>query len=114
VLYTVSKKLPDEIRRTFIAMSLILKKAWDAVNTTKDERTRLNALALINQVMASRMQLLGDVNVVDKVINLVTDIKQKQQKTEDTQQTEEDVEDEVNVTEDDDDITTKEIADTNE
>jgi hypothetical protein len=80
----ITKKLPDEVRKSFIAMDLILKEAWHTVDTTEDEKTRLNALALINQVMASRMQLLGDVNVVDRVINLVTDIKDKQ-KTEDTQ-----------------------------
>ena len=78
----ISKKLPHELRRTFIAMDLILRKAWDTVDITEDEKTRLNALSLINTVMASRVQLLGDVNVVDKVINLVTDIKDKQRKTE--------------------------------
>jgi predicted transcriptional regulator len=81
----ISKKMPDEIRKTFLAMDLILKTAWNTVNTTEDEKTKLNGLALINQVMASRLQLLANVDVVDQVINLVTDIKQKQQKTEDTQ-----------------------------
>lgn len=90
----ITKKLPDEIRKTFIAMDLILKKAWDTVHSTEDEKTRLNALNLINTVMASRVQLLGDVNVVDRVITLVTDIKQKQQKTEQQQE-----EEEVNVEE---------------
>jgi hypothetical protein len=97
----ITRKLPDEVRKTFISMDLILKTAWQTVETTEDEKTRLNALALINQVMASRVQLLGDVNVVDRVINLVTDIKQKQQKTE--QQEEEEVEQKEEA---EDDITT--------
>jgi predicted transcriptional regulator len=81
----ISKKMPDEIRKTFLAMDLILKTAWNTVNTTEDEKTRLNALALINQVMASRLQLLANVDVVDQVINLVTDIKDKQKKAEQQQ-----------------------------
>lgn len=91
----ITKKLPDEVRKTFVSMDLILKEAWNTVETTEDEKTKLNALNLINTVMASRVQLLGDVNVVDKVIGLVTDIKdkQKQQKTEQDQHSEAEGED---------------------
>jgi hypothetical protein len=105
----ITKKLPDEVRKTFISMDLILKECWRTIETTEDERTRLNALALINTVMSSRMEILGNVGVVDKVIALVTDIKDKQQKAEDTQTQQGEAEEDV-----EDDITTKEIADTNE
>jgi hypothetical protein len=102
----ITKKLPDEVRKTFTAMDLILKTAWHTVHTTEDEKTKLNALNLINTVMASRVQLLANVDVVDKVIALVTDIKEKQKKVE-QQEAEEDQQSEDG---EDTETTTKEIT----
>jgi hypothetical protein len=45
-----------------------------------DDRTRIDALRLINTVMMSRVELLGNVGMADKIVDLITDIKAMQQK----------------------------------
>lgn len=87
----ITKKLPDEVRKTFVSMDLILKKAWNTVESTEDDKTRLSALNLINTVMSSRIDVLGNVDVIDKVIALVSDIKEKQSQKNEKTETKEDI-----------------------
>jgi predicted transcriptional regulator len=69
--------LPTDVRRTLIAMDDIIKTSWDISENAQDDKIRLEALRLVNNVMTSRTELLGNVGIIDKIIKLAEDIKNK-------------------------------------
>jgi Homeodomain-like domain len=74
-------RLPTDLRKSFNSIDTILKTGWSIIDkTTTDDKVRIDALRLINTVIMSRVELLGNVNMADRIIDLITDIKVQQQK----------------------------------
>lgn len=73
----VEEKLAEEVDKAFTSYNSIIKKAWETANTTEDDKTRLQALHVIKETVESRIDLVANVDVVMKVMDMVRD-KRKQ------------------------------------
>lgn len=63
-------------------MDDIIKTSWDISESAEDDKIRLEALRLVNTVMTSRTDLLGNVETINKIVRLVEDIKNRNKERE--------------------------------
>jgi hypothetical protein len=54
-----------------IGINQVLQKAWEIVDKTADERTKLQALALIDQCNTHRMDMITNGTIVKDALNYV-------------------------------------------
>jgi hypothetical protein len=67
----IKETMPEEYQKANVRMDHVLKKAWYIVNTTADERVRLQALALIDQCNSHKMELITNGSIVSDALKYV-------------------------------------------
>lgn len=65
-------RLPMEITQAFTSYDNIIRTAWDTANNTKDEKTKLQALHLIRETRESRIELISNVPIATKVMEMAS------------------------------------------
>jgi hypothetical protein len=63
--------MPKEYHKVEVSITQVLKKAWEIVDNTTDERIRLQALALIRECNASRLEMITNGTVVSDALKYV-------------------------------------------
>ena len=53
----IHETIPEEYQKAMVSIDQILKMCWSIVNKTEDEKTKLQALALINECTKHRVDL---------------------------------------------------------
>jgi predicted transcriptional regulator len=76
----LTSQLPTDIRRTLLAIDDITKSCWQIAEESNDERVKLDALRLVNNVMQSRTDLLSNVDVIKKISNLAVSVKEYEER----------------------------------
>lgn len=64
------EKLPMEITQAFASYDNIIRAAWDIKNNTKDDKTKLQALHLIRETRESGIDLVSNVDIATKVMDM--------------------------------------------
>jgi adenine-specific DNA methylase len=80
----VTEKLPTTVSKVFVSLDLITAKAWETVANAErehDERTKMQALSLINSVEAQKIEIVSNVGIVDQVITAAERLQQRQRDT---------------------------------
>jgi uncharacterized protein YerC len=82
--FHIEEKLPDEYQRCLRGINEVLKIAWDIANSRTgnedrniDEKTRLQALSLVNECYKFRIDLLTNSSVLADAMNFVEKSRQK-------------------------------------
>ena len=80
--FHIEEKLPDEYQRCLRGINEVLKIAWDIANSKMedrkiDEKTRLQALSLVNDCYKFRMDLLTNSTVLAHAISFVERSKER-------------------------------------
>jgi ECF sigma factor len=73
----ITQTLPDEYNRCFAGLNQVLKTCWTIVNKNTDDRTKLQATAIINDCYKYIMELATNGVVIIDAIKYVTQ-KQEQ------------------------------------
>jgi hypothetical protein len=73
----ISQKMPEEYHKVEVSIAQVLKKAWEIVNRTTDERIRLQALALIKECNTNRLEMITNDTVVSDALKYVNDKAEK-------------------------------------
>ncbi len=76
------EKLPEEYQRCLIGINEVLRKAWNIASADEekhDERTRLQALQLVNDCYKYRMDLLTNSTLLTEAMKFLEQSKQKVQ-----------------------------------
>jgi orotate phosphoribosyltransferase-like protein len=76
----LTEKLPVTVTKAFAALDLISARAWDTANTTRDEKVRIQALSLVKETEKDKIDIVSNVDVVDKIIS-ITEAKKEQEQT---------------------------------
>ena len=67
----IHETIPEEYQKAMVSISQILKMCWATVSKTEDEKTKLQALALINECTKHRMDLSTNGVVITDSIKYV-------------------------------------------
>lgn len=78
-------KLPMEITQAFASYDNIIRTAWDTANNTRDEKTKIQALHLIKETRESRIDLVSNIDIATKVMDMATS-RQKPKEEEEEQE----------------------------
>ena len=73
----LEEQLPIDLETTIAGLTAILKRSLQIADTTEDNREKIQALSLVRDTYTSRMSILTDINVVEDVIRMVGDRKNK-------------------------------------
>ena len=68
----IHETIPEEYQKAMVSIDQILKMCWSIVSKTADEKTRLQALALINDCTRHRVDLSTNGVVITDAIKYVT------------------------------------------
>jgi len=64
----ITERLPTAIAKTCTSLDIITQKAWETVANAerdRDEKTKLQALNLIKETEADKLEVVSNVNIVD-------------------------------------------------
>ena len=67
----IEKRIPIETEQCLTGINLILKRAWETVNTTQDDKVRLVAFGLIKETYGMKTEVLTNINVVEDAMTFV-------------------------------------------
>jgi hypothetical protein len=73
----VSENIPDIHQKSLTGINQVLKMAWDIVNKDIDNKTKLQALALINDCNKYKMDLATGSAICNQAIQFVTQKKEQ-------------------------------------
>ena len=73
----ITELLPNSIKKTLVSLNLITLEAWDMVEKTHDDNTKLQALKLIKETEADKIGIVSNVDIVNKVITQIEQIRQQ-------------------------------------
>jgi predicted transcriptional regulator len=85
----IHETIPEEYQKAMVSIDQILKMCWSIVSKTADEKTRLQALALINDCTRHRVDLSTNGVVITDAIKYVN---QKQEQIDTLQKLDERIE----------------------
>ena len=68
----ISDTMPVEYQKGMAAIDQVLRMCWAVVGRTNDERVRLQALALIDQCNAHKMEMVTNGSIVSDALKYVT------------------------------------------
>jgi hypothetical protein len=66
----IHETIPEEYQKAMVSIDQILKMCWSIVSKTADEKTRLKALALINDCTRHRVDLSTNGVVITDAIKI--------------------------------------------
>jgi len=67
----IEKKMPGEYHKAEVSIAQVLKKAWKIVDNTTDERIKLQALSLIKECDANRLEMITNGTVLSDALKYV-------------------------------------------
>jgi hypothetical protein len=73
----VTEHLPEQYQVCLTALDAIIKRAFDIIETSPDNREKLQAMELFKDTHLVKLELLSNANTIDRALNY---IKSKQQK----------------------------------
>lgn len=69
----IEDRLPEEVDKAFSSYNKIIKKAWETAESTADDKTRLQALNLVKETFATKLDLVSNVDIINQVMNMARD-----------------------------------------
>jgi hypothetical protein len=75
----VTELLPQQYQICLSALDIIIKRSFDMLNTTNDNRERLQAMQLFRDTHLTRLELLGDAQSIDSAIEFIRSKQPQQQ-----------------------------------
>lgn len=76
------ENLPFEHKLALAGVVEIIKKAWETADSTKDDKVRLSALALVKDAILTKQSILGDSDTLEKALSFVQKTDEQLQKKE--------------------------------
>lgn len=73
----IEETLPFEHEKALAGLNEIIKEAWRVYDSDKDNRTKLQALSVVQSAINSRLQALGDPESINRAIRVVAQLKRK-------------------------------------
>jgi predicted transcriptional regulator len=67
----IHESIPEEYQKAMTGINQVLRMTWSIISKTEDEKTRLQALALINDVNKYRTELVTNGVVVNDALRIV-------------------------------------------
>jgi hypothetical protein len=75
----VTEHLPEQYQVCLIALDAIIKRAFDIIETSDDNREKLQAMELFKDTHLVKLELLSNATTIDSALNYIKN-KQQQQK----------------------------------
>jgi predicted transcriptional regulator len=75
----VTEHLPEQYQVCLTALDAIIKRAFDILETSPDNREKLQAMELFKDTHLVKLELLSNATTIDSALNYITN-KQQQQK----------------------------------
>jgi hypothetical protein len=72
----INERLPEEVDKAFTSYDSIIKTAWQTANNTEDDKVRLQALNLVKETFAAKMDLCSNADIINHVIGMARDQSQ--------------------------------------
>ena len=72
--------LPEHYQICLVALDSIIKRAFDILNTSPDNREKLHAMELFKDTHMTKLELLSNATTIDNALNYITSKQQSQQK----------------------------------
>lgn len=67
----ITEQTPEEVQKAFSSYDDIIKEAWTIADSSiADKRTKLQALMLIKDTFAARLDLISNVDIVSRVLEI--------------------------------------------
>lgn len=95
----ITERLPTAIAKTCTSLDLITQKAWETVANAErnhDEKIKLQALSLIKETEADKIEIVSNVYIVDQLISTVEEKEKQKQPLRFVEREEEEIEQEQN------------------
>jgi transcriptional regulator len=67
----IQERMPEEYHKVEVSITQVLKKAWDIVDNTTDERIRLQALALIRECDNTKMEMISHATIITDALKFI-------------------------------------------
>jgi hypothetical protein len=67
----IHQTIPEEYQKAMNSLNQVLRMSWSIANRTEDEKTKLQALALINDVNKYRTELVTNGVIVNDALRIV-------------------------------------------
>ena len=88
----VTEHLPEQYQVCLSALDTILKHAYEILQTTDDNREKLQAMELFKDTHLEKLDLLSDATTIDSALNYIRSKQQGQQSQQQEQQEEQEQE----------------------
>jgi orotate phosphoribosyltransferase-like protein len=75
--YHIQETLPLEVNRAMVGINQVLRMCWSIANKAVDDRTRLQALALISECNKQKVDLSTNSGIVSEAMKYVTQTQEK-------------------------------------
>jgi hypothetical protein len=75
----VTEHLPEQYQICLSALDTILKHAFDILETSPDNREKLQAMELFKDTHLVKLELLSNATTIDLALNYITNKQQEQQ-----------------------------------
>jgi hypothetical protein len=76
----VTEHLPEQYQVCLSALDTILKHAYEILETTDDNREKLQAMELFKDTHLVKLELLSNATIIDSAMNYIRSKQQQQQK----------------------------------
>jgi hypothetical protein len=77
----VTEPLPEQYQVCLTALDAIIKRAFDILDTSPDNRERLQAMELFKDTHLVKLELLSNATTIDSALNYIRNKQQEQGKS---------------------------------
>ena len=75
----VTEHLPEQYQVCLTALDAIIKRAFDILDTSPDNREKLQAMELFKDTHMVKLELLSNATTIDSALNYIRNKQQRQQ-----------------------------------
>jgi hypothetical protein len=75
----VTEHLPEQYQVCLTALAAIIKRAFDILDTSPDNREKLQAMELFKDTHMVKLELLSNATTIDSALNYIRNKQQRQQ-----------------------------------
>src|SRR5919197_1077813 len=76
----VTEHLPEQYQVCLTALDAIIKRAFEILETSPDNREKLQAMELFKDTHLVKLELLSDATTIDRALNYIRNKRQEQKK----------------------------------
>ena len=76
----VTEHLPEQYQVCLVALDAIIKRAFDILETSPDNREKLQAMELFKDTHLVKLELLSNATAIDSALHYIRNKQQEQQK----------------------------------